>query len=152
MFLSEQATVPVAFPAVAARLDNLAGGGALKSASQAAFAEATARLRRAGRLAGGSQLVQAEFGSLRLQQSSAVIALRWEAPGPGGSRYSALDAEITVSPEGQDETVVRLAGEYEPPPDLPDRRAARKVATVTSRDFVGRVAGLVAEQEPGRWR
>jgi len=148
MFLTEEATVPVAFAAAAARLDNLAGGRALLSASQSAYADATTRLRRAGKVAGGGRLVQAEFGGVLLQQGSAVIAVRWEAPGPGGGQYPVLDADISVRPEGQDGTTLRLAGDYRPPPGSTDSRAVRKVATVSLRDFVGRVAELIAEQEP----
>jgi hypothetical protein len=35
-----------------------------------------------------------------------------------------------------------------PPPGSTDLKAVRQVASVSLRDFVGRVAGLVAEQDP----
>jgi hypothetical protein len=152
MFLTQETKVPVAFAAVATRLDNLAGGGALKSASQAAYARGTAGLRRTGKLAVSPQLVLAEFGGLLLQAGAAVMALRREAPGPCGTRYPALAADITVSPGPGGETVLRLAGDYEPPPGAPDGKAVRRVASATARDFAGRLSDLVTGlgQETGQ--
>jgi len=148
MFLTQETKVPVAFAAAAARLDNLAGGGALLSASQAAYARGTASLRRAGKAAVSPRLVRAEFGGLLLQQGAAVMALRWEAPGPGGTRYPALAADIRVSPAPKGETLLRLAGDYKAPPGASDGKAEQKVGSATLRDFVGRLCDLVAEPKP----
>jgi hypothetical protein len=41
--------------------------------------------------------------------------LRWEATGPGGRLFPALDADITLTPAGEHATLLGLAGCYRPP-------------------------------------
>lgn len=62
-----------------------------------------------------STLVQVHFRDLVTREGSAVLALRWEAAGPRGGLFPALDADITLTPAGEQATVLELAGAYRPP-------------------------------------
>ena len=73
----------------------------------------------------------------------ARLWLRWEAIGPDGTLFPALDADLTLSPAGEDTTLLWLAGIYR----LPERARAgldpalaRCFAAVTIRSFVARLA------------
>ena len=103
MFISDEVLLDVSFAAAQARLANLARGGSLLSASQAAYGDGITGLARVGPLGGGpgmSRLVQVHFRDLVTREGSAVLALRWEAAGPCGGMFPALDADITLTPAG----------------------------------------------------
>jgi hypothetical protein len=54
-----------------------------------------------------SRLVTVRFGDLVVHADFAVAAMRWEAAGPGGGLFPALDADIKLTRAGQDVTVSR---------------------------------------------
>jgi hypothetical protein len=95
-----------------------------------------------------SRLVQAHFRDLVTREGSAVLALRREAAGPCGGLFPALDAGITLTPAGEQATVLELAGAYRPPlgaaGDGLDRVILHRVAAETARTLMNRVAGAVA--------
>jgi hypothetical protein len=69
--------------------------------------------------------------------------LRWEAIGPDGAVYPALDAALTLTPAGETATLLALAGAYR----LPGRTEAgldpaivRCFAAVAIRSFIARLA------------
>lgn len=47
---------------------------------------------------------------------AAVLVLRWQATGPGGKLFPALDADIWLTPAGEYSARLSLAGAYRPPP------------------------------------
>ena len=65
-------------------------------------------------VAGVAKLVRVQARELSWTDSSAGLALRWEATGAGGRLFPVLDADLTLIPDGEG-TVLRLAGAYRTP-------------------------------------
>jgi hypothetical protein len=151
MFVREELRLPVSFPAAQARLASLADRGILLSAAQQAADDVTtgrARVGPVGPIPGLSRVVQVRFQDLIARGDSAQLALRWEAAGPGGALFPALDADITLTRAGDRATSMTIAGVYRPPlaglgASL-DQVILHRVATATIRDFLSRVADAIA--------
>ena len=84
---------------------------------------------------------------MRSAGESAVLALRWEATGPGGRLFPALDADLSLIPAGQHSTRLSLAGAHRPPLAAlgagPDQAVVHEVADVTVRSLLTRVADVL---------
>ena len=150
VFVGDEVLLDVSFAAAQARLANLARGGSLLSASQAAYDDGITGMARVGPLGSGpgmSRLVQVHFRDLVTREGSAVLTLRWETSGLGGGLFPALDADITLAPAGEQATLLTLAGAYRPPLGALgtglDRAILRRVATATTRAFMNRVADAI---------
>ena len=120
MFVGDEVPLDVSFTAAQARLVNLIRGGLLGGASQEAYSDGITGLARVGPMGsvpGLSRLVQVHFRELKASDDSARLALRWEATGPGGELFPALDADITLTPAGNHSTTLTLTltGAYRPP-------------------------------------
>jgi hypothetical protein len=94
---------------------------------------------------GMSKLVEVHLAT---RGEAAVLALRWEATGPGGRLFPALDADIWLTPAGEHSTRLSLAGVYRPPlaavgPGL-DRAVLHRVADATVRSLLARMADVLA--------
>jgi hypothetical protein len=151
MFVGGEVLLDVSFQAAQARLANLTHGGSLVSASREAYGEGLTGVIRVGPLGaapGLSRLVKVCFRELVTRDDSAVLTLRWEAIGPGGGLFPALDADITLTPAGAQATLLTLAGAYRPPLGALgtgfDRAILRRVATATIRALIDRVADAIA--------
>jgi hypothetical protein len=151
MFAADEVRLEVSFTAAQARLANLIRGGSLVSASQHAYGEGITGLARVGPLGsapGLSRIVAVQFGELLTRGDTAVLALRWEALGPGGGLFPALDADITLAPAAAQATVLTMAGAYRPPLGSLgawlDRAMLRRAAAATIRSFTSRVAAAIA--------
>jgi len=106
-----------------------------------------------------SKLVKVHVRDQDARNVSAYLPLRWEAIGPGGEPFAALDADITLTPAGEHATTLALAGVYRPPPGSQgnggDRATVRPVAEETIRVFFDRIAealfgpGPADEQDDG---
>ena len=165
MFVSERALLPVSFATAQTRLANaIAAGGLVSAARQAydehgtAFTEYGTALVRVGPLAGlpgGTRLVQVHFSDLKTRGETAVLALRWEAAGPGGGLFPALDADITLAPDGdgtgpgaEGGTIMTLDGAYRPPLGPVgaglDRALLHRAATATIRQFLALLGDTIA--------
>ena len=148
VFVSDEVSLEVSFPAARARLADLTCGGLLGSASQQAYSDGITGLARVGPLGsvpGLSRLVQVHSRDLKASDDSARLALRWEATGAGGELFPALDADITLTPAGNHSTTLTLTGAYRPPlgtvgAEL-DRAILYRVAAATIRAFLHRVDG-----------
>ena len=83
------------------------------------------------------------------------LALRWEATGPGGGLFPALDADIWLTPAGGHSARLSLAGVYRPPlaglgAGL-DKAVFHRVADATVRSLLARVTDVLARsREPPR--
>ena len=113
MFVAGEVLLDLGFPAAAAGLANLARGGLLTPVPEGAYGDGLTGLVRVGPLgaaAGMSKLVEVHFLELVTRGESAVLALRWEATGPGGRLFPALDGDISLIPDGEHATRVSLAG------------------------------------------
>lgn len=150
MFVGDEMRLEVGFDAARAGLANLAHRGLLTSASAEAYGEGLTGVAGVGPLRsvpGVSKLVKVHFRDLLVRGDCAVLALRWEATGPAGRLFPALDADITLVPAGPQATLLRIAGAYRPPLGFLgaglDRAVLHRVATATIRDFISRVADSI---------
>ena len=151
MFVAAEVLLDLGFRAAEARLANVARGGLLTPVSQGAYGDGLSGLVRVGPLGaapGMSKLVQVHFLDVVTRGESAVLALRWQATGPGGRLFPALDADISLTSAGQHSTRLSLAGVYRPPLAALgtglDRAVLHNVADATVRSLLARVADVLA--------
>jgi hypothetical protein len=163
MFVREELRLPTAFPAARDRLADLAHAGSLLTAAQqanddaqpqngeTATADGSTGLARVGPLGpvrGLSRVVEVQIGDLARHGDSAQLALRWQAAGPGGGLFPALDADITVTRLDDEATMLTLAGVYRPPLRSVgaglDQAILHRLAVATIRDFLSRVGSAIA--------
>ena len=152
MFVGAETVVTVAYEVACIRLENLARGGWLADASSDAYSEWGRDLARVGPLGSAtalSRLVDVRFRHVVPHERSAVLALRWEAVGPGGGLFPVLDADITLAPYRKSATLLALAGAYRPPLGavgaVLDRVVLHRVATATVQGFVDCLGNAVAD-------
>ncbi len=95
-----------------------------------------------------SKLVEVHFLDVVTRGESAVLTLRWEAAGPGGRLFPALDADIWLTPAGEHSARLSLAGAYWLPLAALgaglDRAVFHRVADATVRSLLARVADILA--------
>ena len=156
MFVREELRLAAAFPAAQDGLAALAHSGSLLTAAQAASDGAAAsdgstglaRVGPLGPVRGLSRVVEVQFGELVAHEDSAQLALRWEAAGPGGGLFPALDADITLARVDDTATMLTLIGVYRPPLGSVgaglDQAFLHRVAVATMRDFLGRVGAAIS--------
>lgn len=151
MFLSQERVVALGFAAAVVRLTGIAGGDGLLSASGTSYNEGITGLMRVGPAPGISRLVRAELGEVACRGDAASLPVRWEAAGPGGRLFPALDADIQLRPAGG-VTVLRLDGVYRPPLGKTgaaiDQAVLHAVATATIHRFLARIADLLTRRDP----
>ena len=159
MFVREELLLDAAFPAARERLAALAHSGSLLTAAQAASdgagtsegAIGLARVGPLGPVRGLSRIVEVQFGELAAHEGSAQLALRWQAAGPGGGLFPALDADITLARVDDQATTLTLTGVYRPPLGSVgaglDQAILHRVAVATVRDFLGRVGAAISSSE-----
>ena len=156
MFVAAEVLLDLGFRAAEARLANVARGGLLTHVSEGAYGDGLTGLARVGPLGevpGVSKLVEVHVLDVVTRGESAVLALRWEATGPGGRLFPALDADMSLTPAGQHSTRLSLAAVYRPPLAALgtglDLAVFHKVADATVQSLLARVADVLARpQEP----
>ncbi len=156
VFAVADVLVNLSFAAAEARLAELARGGLLTQQSEGAYRDGLTGLVRVGPLGaapGLSKLAEVHLLDPVGRGDSAVLALRWEATGPGGGLVPVLDADIALTPAGRDSTRLSLTGSYRPPFGAVgaalDRAILHKVADATIASLLTRVAdALVHPQDP----
>lgn len=147
MFVADQVLLDLSFGAAAARLADVARGGLLTRVSQGAYGDGFTGLAQVGPLGaapGVSKLVEVNFLDVAVSGESAVLVLRWQATGPGGRLFPALDADLTLTPTGEYATRLSLAGAYRPPLGPVgtglDKAIFHKAAQATVHSLLARVA------------
>jgi hypothetical protein len=152
VFVGAETVVDVTFAVAQVRLANLARGGWLAGASGDAYGEWGRGLARVGPLGsapGMSRLVDVRFRDVVTHERSAVMTLRWEALGPGERLFPVLDADITLAPHGESQTLLAITGAYRPPLGAIgaalDRALLHRVAAATVQGFVNRMGNAVAD-------
>jgi hypothetical protein len=152
VFVDDEVLLETGFGAARAGLAKLALDDGLARASEDAYSEGVAELIRVGPLGstpGTSKLVQVRFQDLVTRDAHAGLAVRWEATGPGGGLFPALDADITVTPAGEQTAILRLAGSYRPPlgrlGTALDTAIMHRVAAATIRAFLERLAAAIVD-------
>lgn len=145
MFVGDEVRLEIGFALARERLARLSESGALFGPSEDAYGPS---LTRVG-VAGIAKLVRVQARELSWTDSSAGLALRWEATGAGGRLFPVLDADLTLIPDGEG-TVLRLAGAYRPPlgslGQALDRAILHRVAEAAISTFLARVAAQLADQ------
>jgi hypothetical protein len=144
-FVGDQVMLDVSFGDARRRLRRLAADGVLLGASEYAYGAAiTGLAQEAGPAAALSRLAGVEPGDVVETGDRARLWLRWQAIGPDGALFPALDADLTLIPAGDKTTVLTLAGVYRLPsqqaPSGLDRATVRCFATVAIRSFIARLA------------
>lgn len=145
-----QVRLGLGFNTARTSLGHLTRGGLLRRASDDAYRDLESELARVGPLGavpGMSKLVAVRFGDLTVHEDFAGWAMRWEATGPGGALFPALDADITLTPAGDGATVLAISGVYRPPlggvGEGLDQVVLRRVAQATIRTFTRRIAAAI---------
>jgi hypothetical protein len=78
-------------------------------------AEITGLMEAAGLAAAPPRLAGVEPAVLVGTERCARLWLRWQAAGPDSAVFAALDADLTLSPAGEQTTVLAVAGVYRLP-------------------------------------
>jgi hypothetical protein len=144
-FVGDQVLLDVSFGAARCRLRRLAADGVLLGASEYAYGAAiTGLAEEAGPVAALSRLAGVEAGDVVETRDCARLWLRWQAISPDGTLFPALDADLTLTPAGDQTTVLALAGVYRLPnqqaPAGLDPATVGCVAAVAIRTFIARLA------------
>jgi hypothetical protein len=150
MFLSDQRMLPISIAAARARLANLVHDGGLSGTSETAYQDGLNHLLWAGPFGnspGLSRLVRVQFLDPVDRIDSVTTGMRWEAIGVTGGLFPALDANITLTAEGDQHTRMTLTGVYRPPFGTLgaglDRALLHKVATATIHSLMTRLSGAL---------
>ncbi len=153
MFVAEDLAVSTGSAAAQARFENLVYEGWLTGASEAAYDGGATGLRRvgpAGQIAG--KLVRVSFLDPVYHSDAMTVGMRWEATGATGALFPVLDADITISPAGDQTARLALAGCYRPPLGRPgaglDRAVMHQVAAATTRSLLRNVAAALTSPAP----
>jgi hypothetical protein len=153
MFVVQDLTIGTGPRAAQARFANLLHGNWLAETSQVACeggAEGLLRVGPAGPVA--AKLVRVRFLDPVYRGDLMTVGLRWEAAGAAGTLFPVLDANISISPAGNDMARLTLAGSYRPPlghfgAGL-DRAIMHRVATATMRCLLQSVAEALVSPAP----
>jgi hypothetical protein len=151
MFASHEVMLSMSFAESRARLASLGRGGWLRGPSERAYAEGLDRLTGSGPCAavlGASRLVRVQLLKPVPRAGSLLLPLRWEATGMAGRLFAVLDADLRLSPGGEERSTLALAGAYRPPlgsvDTTPDRVLVGQAAAATVRSLVTQVAASMA--------
>jgi hypothetical protein len=148
LLIGDYVLLNVGFAAARARLGNLADGGLLLEASEHAYGETITGLAEAARpVACGSQLAGVRPDDITETGGTAQLALHWEATTRDGGLFPALDADLTLTPAGDQATVFALTGVFRPPPALADAGLEQEIvcwfAAAAMRVFLTRLAAAM---------
>lgn len=153
MFVAQALTIGIGSRAAQARFANLLRGDWLAETSQAACevgGEGLLRLGPAGPVA--AKLVRVRFLDPVYRDDVMTVGLRWEAAGAAGILFPVLDANLSISPAGDEAARLMLAGSYRPPLGRLgaglDRAIMHRVATATMRCLLQSVAEALVSPAP----
>jgi hypothetical protein len=145
MFVAQDLTIGTGSRAAQARFVNLLHGNWLTEASEAVYGGQVTGLLRvgpAGPLA--AKLVQVSFLDPVYRDDVMTVGLRWEATGAAGALFPVLDANISISPAGDETARLALAGSYRAPFGRLgarfDQAAMHRVSTTTMRSLLRNLA------------
>jgi hypothetical protein len=152
MFIGAEIRLGLGFSAAQAGLASLTRGALLRRASDDAYRSLGSGLARVGPLGaapGMSKLVVIRFSEMAVHEDFAIVAMRWQATGPGGALFPALDADITLTKARDDTAILAVWGVYRPPFGRPgaglDQAVLRRVAQATIRAFTRRVGAAITD-------
>jgi hypothetical protein len=172
MFASHEVRLTMTFARARARLAVLCDAGRLSGPSEQAYAEGLAGLRVGpfGAVLGASKLVRVQLLEPVPRDDTVVLPLRWEANGAAGRLFPVLDANLVLTPSGEEAATLALTGAYRPPlgslGEALDRALLNRAAAATVRSLLVRLADSMVAGEgtagleaadgvplpSGRWR
>jgi hypothetical protein len=143
--VGDRIALHVGFHTARTRLRILAKGGMLPRASEVAYGKGiSALVELAGPAAGLTRLAEVSHEDLTETDDCAHISLQWEAIAADGKLFTALVADLMLTPTGDQVTALSLTGAYWPPPGRagagPGRTIARCCATTVIGSFMDSVA------------
>lgn len=151
MFVRAEILVTRNFEAARISLSELARGCRLTEASAAAYETGLVgelRVGPAGDVRGLSKLVRVYAREPVLRDGSAVLTLRWEATGPGGRLFPALDADLTLTALDGESSRLTMDGAYRPPLAALgiglDRVILNRIANATARSLLTTISGSLS--------
>jgi hypothetical protein len=148
MFIGDHVLLNVGFAAARTRLGKLAGGGLLRGACEHAYGETITGLADIAGAAGASQLAGVRPGDITETRGKAQLPVHWELTAREGTLFPVLDADLTLTPAGDQTTVFALTGVFRPPPGLVDAGLDREIvcwfAAAAIRVFLARLASALA--------
>jgi len=145
VFAGHRVVLDVSFGTGRARLGILARDGVLLRACHAAYSDGIADLTQAaGPAAGPSRLAVVRLAGLADTDHCARLALRWQALAADGRLFPALEADLMLTPVGEQITLLTVAGAYRLQPGRAgaglDQAMAHRCAAATIRSFLARTA------------
>jgi hypothetical protein len=144
VFVDDRILLDVGFDAARRQLGRLACDGVLLSAAEYAYgAGITGLAETIAPTAGISRLAGVRAEEIADTPGCARLWLRWEAIGPDGAGYPALDAAVTLTPAGDAITSLALAGVYRLPGQVEADLSPAVVhcfAALAIRGFIARLA------------
>jgi len=155
MFVAQALTIELGYRAAQARFTNLLRENWLAAVSEAAYDDGLTGVLRVGPATPmAAKLVRVRFLDPVYRGDVMTVGLRWEATGPAGSLFPVLDADLAISPGGQEGTPAAqqparlgLTGAYRPPLGRLgarlDQAVLHRVATATIRQLLGSVAETI---------
>jgi hypothetical protein len=151
VFVGDQLLLEMSFGAARAGFACLPCSGLLLAASENAYDQGIAGLAGAGPPGHGPgqfRLAGVRFQDLAAAEGSARLALRWDAVGPDGGSFAALDANLTLARAAEQASLLALAGTYRLPATVltaaPGSALAGLAGPAMIRAFLTRVAaGIV---------
>lgn len=159
MFVSDERQLAVGFDAAATRLARLGGDGWMRGCSEAVYDGGMEYLMRVGPLGavpGASKLVRVRIAEPVSRDGTICVGIRWEAAGPGGRLFPALDADIRLSRDGGQGPRLTLTGTYRPPLGTVggglDRLVLHAVASATIRALLSAVADALEGRPAPPWK
>ena len=158
MFASHEVQLSMSFARARARLAVLGNGRWLSGPSARAYAEGLDGLIRVGpfgSVLGASKLVRVQLLEPVPRDDTVVLPLRWEATGAAGRLFPVLDANLVLTPSGEDRSTLTLTGAYRPPLGgvgaAVNRALLNRAAAATLKSMVSQVADSITagERAPG---
>jgi len=152
MFIGTEIRLDIGFNAARDKLADLVRGGLLGRASGGAYDQWQADVAHVGPRAtmlGMYRIVRVRITQMVTRGDSAVWAMRWEVTDSRGTLVPALDAEIKLTPAGEDATVLALSGVCRPLLTKQaaglDPAATHEVAEAMIQAFTSRIATDIAD-------
>ena len=149
MFLTANCVLPMPLDTARAALDRALADGGLVLESERAFENGMKYLMRVRASRGPVVSKRVRVGVLPSREvgNTIVVPLRWEATGPAGRLFPALDANVELAHADQDSTQLTLIGCYDPPfgfiGEMIDRALLSVAAQRTAETLVGDIAAKI---------
>ena len=156
MFLADQRLCTVSIGVARDRLADLVTHGWLATASAASYQDGMEHLLWTGTPDDPPslpRLTRTHFLDPIHRENSTSLGMRWEAASVTSGLFPAMDANLTLTAEDIQLTLLMLTGVYRSPlgtaSAVPERALLNKSATTTIRSLLTRICGALESDTPG---